>query len=99
MLFVQDNSVEKVYIARVMGKFSSEPIIVNKPVAWDPKANMATVVESSEWWLVYFTSTGGINFQWMGQSVMEIPWNAVDAMIEQYKSVVPIRMIMRSSRE
>lgn len=40
--------MEKVYIARVMGQFSSEAITVNKAVAWDPKANKATVIEPCE---------------------------------------------------
>ncbi|KAK9829153.1 hypothetical protein WJX72_004212 [[Myrmecia] bisecta] len=41
---IEERSVEKVYIARVMGAFPQTPIEVDAPLAWDPRANHARVV-------------------------------------------------------
>lgn len=44
---VQDHALEKVYVARVLGRFPEEPITTNAALDWDPIAHHATAVHSS----------------------------------------------------
>ncbi len=39
--------MEKVYLARVSGVFPEEPLTVNVPLVWDPKANEATAAPAA----------------------------------------------------
>ena len=58
---LQSRSVEKVYVARVLGAFPSSdaPIAVDVPLAWDPVTNNATAVpEAAPRFAAQVASTG-----------------------------------------
>lgn len=41
---IEGRNVEKVYVARVLGRFPDGPVVADAPLDWDPSANMACAV-------------------------------------------------------
>lgn len=47
LLLAQEHALQKVYVARVLGRFPEEPITSNAALDWDPITHHATAVHSS----------------------------------------------------